>query len=263
MKEKRPIYLIRIHAIQRIAMWRYFNNALNLVLVSEHPKCGGTWFSQLLSEALEIPFPRNIRPKFNSCLLHGHLLYEERFNKVIGVVRDGRDVMVSAYYHMLFDNDKNSAEAVKNKRELFNFDDYDDIRSNLPRFIEYMFNEYTIGRFHFSWSDFINSYYDNSNVHIVKYEDLLIDAKNELKQAIHFLGKLEVSDFKLDSIVSKYAFKNVTKRKPGEENKKSFLRKGIAGDWKNHFSAEASKVFDSFAGKELIKAGYEKDHKWF
>lgn len=263
MKEKRPRYIIRLHAVQRLIMWRYLNQRLNLVLVSEHPKCGGTWFSQLLAETLDIPFPRNVRPKLSSCLMHGHLLYEENFNQVIGVIRDGRDVMVSAYYHMLFNNDKNSAAAVTNKRALLNFEDFDDIQSNLPRFIEYMFTDYTKGRFHFSWSEFINSYYGNTNVHIVKYEDLLVDAKNELKDVIHFLGRLEVSDSKLDAIVNKYSFKNVTKRKPGEENKTSFLRKGIAGDWKNHFSAESCKVFDSFAGKELIKAGYEKDHRWF
>ena len=51
----------------------------------------------------------------------------------------------------------------------------------------------------------------------------------------------------------------MAKRNPGEENKHSFLRKGVAGDWKNHFSKEARQVFNKFAGRELIKLGYEVD----
>jgi sulfotransferase family protein len=48
----------------------------------------------------------------------------------------------------------------------------------------------------------------------------------------------------------------------GEENKRSFLRKGVVGDWRNQFSLEAREVFDRYAGEELILLGYEKDRKW-
>jgi hypothetical protein len=40
------------------------------------------------------------------------------------------------------------------------------------------------------------------------------------------------------------------------------MRKGVIGDWRNHFTEEACKVFDQFAGNELIRLGYEKDHSW-
>ena len=61
---------------------------------------------------------------------------------------------------------------------------------------------------------------------------------------------------------NKNIFKNKAGRNPGDENKLSFLRKGIAGDWKNYFSKEANQVFNKFAGKELIKLGYEIDDSW-
>ena len=54
----------------------------------------------------------------------------------------------------------------------------------------------------------------------------------------------------------------MTKRKAGEEDRSSFLRKGIAGDWKNHFNTEAVNIFDHYAGETLIKLGYEKNHDW-
>ena len=53
----------------------------------------------------------------------------------------------------------------------------------------------------------------------------------------------------------------MTKRNPGEEAK-SFIRKGIAGDWKNKFSPEACEMFNKYAGGALIKVGYEKDDSW-
>lgn len=42
----------------------------------------------------------------------------------------------------------------------------------------------------------------------------------------------------------------------------SFERKGIAGDWKNHFNKESKKLFKEFSSKELIKLNYEKNDNW-
>lgn len=263
MKETRPHWLIKVHAAQRLFMWHYMNKSLNLVLVTEYPKSGGTWFSQLLSSALEIPFPRNKRPKFETCLMHGHILYHSNFNKTIGVIRDGRDVIVSAYYHQLFNNNRNSAKLVEEHRSKLQFEDYEDIRSNLPRYIKYLFEERTKIGSHFSWSDFVNSLTGNKDMHIVKYEDLLISTIPSLQSSIAFLDRDPVDINRLKELEEKYSFKNQSSRKPGEEDKSSFLRKGISGDWKNNFSAEACEVFDKYGGEQLVELGYEKDRKWF
>lgn len=99
-------------------------------------------------------------------------------------------------------------------------------------------------------------------MYIVKYEDLLVDSTKELQKTIEFLRLTEVSEEKLKRIVDDFSFKSQSKRKPGEQNKQSFLRKGISGDWKNNFTKRAALVFHEFAGKELIKSGYEKDDSW-
>ena len=263
LKDTRSHLLIRIHAAQRLFMWHFLQERLELVLVSEHPKSGGTWFSQMLAEALEIPFPRNKRPRFESCLMHGHLMYHPNFKKIVGVVRDGRDIMVSAYYHSLFSNDRNSDTRVDYYRKKLMFDDFDNIKANLPEFIRFMFQDYAKGYTHFNWSDFVNGYIDNENAFIVKYEDLLIDAVPSLTGAIKFLGKEAVSDQRLKEVEKLFSFRRLSKRKPGQENTNSFLRKGIAGDWKNHFSQEACEAFHEFGGEELIALGYEKDDLWF
>ena len=58
------------------------------------------------------------------------------------VIRDGRDTVVSAYYYMCFKNEINRQFGVDRYRKALQFEDYDDIRSNLPRFIEYLYGEH-------------------------------------------------------------------------------------------------------------------------
>ena len=149
MKDTRNAVQIKIDASIRLAMWYWFNRPLNLILVSEYPKSGASWFCQMLSEAINVPFPRNKIPKFESCILHGHHLYRPSFGKIIGVIRDGRDVMVSAYFYFLFENERNPPHLVQEFRKALPFADYNDVRNNMPRFISYMFEEFSKGRFHF------------------------------------------------------------------------------------------------------------------
>jgi len=51
-------------------------------------------------------------------------------------------------------------------------------------------------------------------------------------------------------------------RERGQEDPSSFYRKGVAGDWKNHFSKEDRRVFKEEAGELLIRLGYEDDLDW-
>ena len=115
--------------------------------------------------------------------------------------------------------------------------------------------------FHFSWSEFVESI-DYEQAVVVKYEDLLEDTVDACAKTVKQLTNQEVDYDRLRPIVEKYSFATQSTRKPGEEQRDSFLRKGIAGDWKEKFPPAARKVFDSFAGDALITAGYETDHQW-
>ncbi|MEO0975506.1 MAG: sulfotransferase domain-containing protein, partial [Pseudomonadota bacterium] len=66
----------------------------------------------------------------------------------------------------------------------------------------------------------------------------------------------------LDDIVTKSSFEFRTGRQRGEEAKGRFDRKGVAGDWVNHFSDEDKARFKAIAGDLLITLGYEKDDDW-
>ncbi|MDZ7673816.1 MAG: sulfotransferase domain-containing protein [Acidimicrobiales bacterium] len=50
-------------------------------------------------------------------------------------------------------------------------------------------------------------------------------------------------------------------RPPGEEDVTSHLRKGVAGDWVNHFDAEHIEYFKAHYG-DLLQFHYETSNDW-
>lgn len=76
-----------------------------------------------------------------------------------------------------------------------------------------------------------------------------------LKKGLNEKTLLEISD--------KYSFKALSKgREVGQENIKSHYRKGQAGDWRNYFNEEHKTCFKDRYGDLLIQLGYEKDSNW-
>ena len=262
-REIRSQSAIRFDAFKRMLHWHVLSGLKSHCLVAEYPKSGGSWVSQLISDYLEIPFPRNqsISLFQSRSLLHGHHSYSSSFKNAVYLLRDGRDVMTSAYYHCLFHNDRNPKQMVEGHRQKLPLDDYENVYENMPTFIEYMFEVDANRKFRFSWTEFVNSInYDKAMV--VKYEDLVADTAAGIGPILEKLSGKPIDDEKLAAIVHKYSFKNQVKRESGEEDKTSFLRKGVAGDWKNKFSPLARETFEKFGGDALILAGYETDRSW-
>jgi hypothetical protein len=93
------------------------------------------------------------------------------------------------------------------------------------------------------------------------YERLLEDGAPIVGELFEFLDL--PGDRKLiDDLLERSSFRFYAGRDPGKEDRKRFYRKGIAGDWKNHFGDEEKKVFKELAGDMLIRLGYEKDLAW-
>lgn len=51
-------------------------------------------------------------------------------------------------------------------------------------------------------------------------------------------------------------------RSRGSEDVSSHYRKGVPGDWVNHFTAAHAELFDQEYGDLLIRLGYERDRSW-
>jgi hypothetical protein len=241
-------------------MVRLLSGHVPLYIVNEYPKSGGTWVGLMLAEALNIPFPRNCMPKLEPSIMHGHFLNPFGMKNVLCVWRDGRDVMVSWYYHCLFVNEHSNAFLVELTRRDICFEDYDDILGNLPQFIDYVFQQQKSPSF--SWVDFVCMWHNRNGVVNVHYEDLKAEAGKELQRIAYELSGNEFTLEKSREIAEVFSFEKIAGRQCGEEKKNGFMRKGIVGDWKNHFSKESRQLFDSYAGDELIKLGYEVNHDW-
>jgi hypothetical protein len=168
--------------------------------------------------------------------------------------------MTSWYYHCLFKNERENGHLVELVRRDLRFADFEDIQRNLPNFIEYVFARQRHPRF--SWAQFVQVWANRPGVTHVRYEDLLADTPAELWRVGRELGRHDLSLARAAAVSDEYSFERQTGRRSGVQQTNSFLRKGIAGDWRNHFSLEARRVFAELAGRELIRLGYEVDDRW-
>lgn len=215
--------------------------------------------SQMLSAALDVPYTRNRLPAFGEQILHGCFLKVHRKLDTVVVWRDGRDTMISYYYHMMFDKPITSAMAGKSLRSKLDVIDPHDVDQYLPRFVEWA----CVGGYpRFTWSDFVKTWYQKEGVVFTSYEACLENPLQELTNILSYFGRLKCSENQLQSIIESYTFEAQSNRKRGEEDINSFIRKGIVGDWKNSFNKEAREIFHHHCGPELRLLGYAEDDSW-
>jgi hypothetical protein len=90
----------------------------------------------------------------------------------------------------------------------------------------------------------------------VRYEDLAADTERALADLFTFLG-VDASETVLARCRSEASFAKLSGgRNPGVENRRSFFRKGVAGDWRNHFSSDVEAEFHKKSGGWLERLGY-------
>jgi len=259
--DRKPSLLVRrFRAAGREVCWR-MSHVLPLILAAEFPKSGGTWIAQMIASAAGYRFPRNnLAPHFRRAVLLGHHRYSRMYDNVFVIYRDGRDVMVSAYHHFLFENEWNDAGHVESVRRELGYKDGDEPYHKFNDFVEWMFTGYCRRRMRFSWAEFVRSWIDR-DVPGVRYEDMLAKPVFELGRLCLSL-ELDVETARLEAIVDENSFKAQARKAPEGSTPGSFARKGIAGDWKNIFDPTSSEIFRHFAGDELIALGYESDNDW-
>lgn len=279
MKSLKSIYKIfigKLEQLVRLICVNSFTRWNDSVLVIEYPKSGGTWLGQLVSGYLDIPFPRNRFPLLKRSLFHGHYLPKgliTKNKKILLLVRDGRDVMVSFYHHQLIFNDKTkkNPHKVEYYRNTVGFDDYDNVKENMAAYLDYSFTHVPPKTQHFlfhgNWYEFNDAWMSElekgKGIYLLQYEDLLEDAHGTLTKLFQeFFGEKKIDENRLKDVIQKFSFENQTQRKKGEENTKSFLRKGIRGDWKNYFDDKEKTIFKKHSKNMLVRLGYEKDHNW-
>jgi hypothetical protein len=164
--------------------------------------------------------------------------------KVIHIIRDGRDVAVSAAHHARnFGRTRQRHERSETGESIFPKGQLEKLAAEWAS---------RVGKTVADGPALLGENYAE-----VRYENLLHDPEAEVRRLLTFLAV--GSDEKLARwCVEAASFEKLSKgRKRGEEDPSSFFRKGVAGDWKHAFTREERDIFDREAGALLARLGYE------
>jgi hypothetical protein len=174
------------------------------------------------------------------------ILKPEKY-KAFFILRDPRDAVVSWYYSAKFSHILTDP-IPQMRHDLQKLSYKDGLKYVIDKLDE--FGSFAAQR---SWVQAKKS----KNIAIFRYEDFADDNENFLKQLLQFL-EIEIPEAELFVLYSKYAFKNMANgRKRGEEDKFSHYRKGVSGDWQNHFDKEIMDYFKTVTHDTLEVLGYQ------
>ena len=106
------------------------------------------------------------------------------------------------------------------------------------------------------WLDHVSTWLTRNPTAVLRYEDLKHDPQATLSQLFDRL-EVTVEPEIIQQALDIFDFKQLSQRKVGEEDSSSFFRKGIVGDWENHFTAEDLEFFQHQAMATMKQAGYD------
>ena len=180
--------------------------------------------------------------------------------RAIHIVRDGRDVAVSGYFHVyrsrvVEGGETDSLIKVKVERVL----------AGAP---ERLFTDQHLITRAESWNEVTIAIDDQLQARLgeryllLRYEDLLADTRPSLERIFDFVG-VAYSPELLDEIIERTSFKKMSGgRQAGQQDVRSGRRKGQAGDWVNYFTPRDRVLFAAAAQPALERFGYEPDADW-
>ncbi|XP_052000556.1 sulfotransferase 2B1-like isoform X2 [Xyrauchen texanus] len=257
------------HSKHSFRYFEKFNVMDNDVVIITYPKSGTTWMQEILPPLLNggdlttvqtipnwdrVPWLEETRacfildkiPSPRAMVSHMpyHLMPQTFFNskaKVIYVTRNPKDVLVSSFHF------HNMATFL-----------------DKPGTLEEFTGKFLAGNVIFGkWTDHVKSWRNSDlgdRILYVTYEEMLQDLRGVLGRILTFLGR-QLSAEALDCVVDHCTFKNMKTNTMSnyslvpqnlmDSKKSSFLRKGIAGDWKNHFSPELDAKFTAAIQEEM------------
>lgn len=235
---------------------------LRICHVVEFPKCGGSWIRNMIRTYLGSGLYLGDRLIFPDAVIHTHRLFRRSFAWPVVVVRDPRDMYVSMYHHENFYEGRATVAALERVYR------HDPAKSPADDFAAYLEAKLTtVTHPVFFYSQFIDSWLGRPGSCLVRYEDFLEDAERELIRVIRFLDR-EVDVARIESVVQENSFESQTRksygesRSSGEEDRSKFLRKGVAGDWRNIFNEKSCNLIRRFEGVSMRRLGYEPDDSW-
>jgi len=228
------------------------------IFIVGYPKSGNTWFQQLVAGVVYgvdpkwSPFAlvRDLVPDASALKYYrryatpmffkSHSLPRREFRRVVYLLRDGRDAMVSYRYY------REVVDRVQYDFQKFVSPETDLYPCHWPRHVE-------------AWAK--NPY--EAQILLIKYEDLLDQPVEQLKRFCGFVGISRETDH-LEAVAEAASFCNLRGKEakegspdPDFEADKFFFRRGIVGSHRDEMPPEALKMFLGQAGETLRRYGYD------
>lgn len=222
-------------------------------------KSGTTWFSNLVAGVIyganseHIPYSliRDLvsnhgagkpyyKRYYTPMFFRSHNLPRPDYRRVVYLLRDGRDVMVS-YFHFFRNLQRREIDFLKLVRGQ---------EPMTPRW---------------KWHQHVEAWLANpyqADLLVIRYEDLKADPIRELRRFCAFVG-VERDDAFLELVVQKASFESMRQKEarygignPQWPTDRFFVRRGVVGSHKDEMPAEALAAFLQEAGDTLRKLGY-------
>lgn len=156
--------------------------------------------------------------------------------RFIHILRDGRDVAVSAFRHR---------ERVLNETNETTLD----LNAEAPQLLA-------------KWAGFSRAVKKAENagipIHTVRYEAMLDNGVANLRSCVnHLLPENSIRDDQLQAAVDANSFQTLSGgRNPGETDNNSFVRRGQAGSWRDELPTDISNSFSPEDRELLEELGY-------
>lgn len=191
-----------------------------------------------------------------------HSIYPDA--KIIYIVRDGRDVLISERFRNFVEESK---FLTKEDQRIIS-----DLKTDSAAFTsgsKSIFTEAFIRNIAKRWADDVNEIDSeskrlyNKNYFSLRYEDLLENPFDELSKLWEFLNVKKI-DKSLSKKITAEMKSNPDEAWQAERNEgiASFLPKGQAGNWNRLFTEKDKSLFKDIAGDVLVKWDYENNLNW-
>ena len=188
--------------------------------------------------------------------------------KVVQMIRDGRDVAISAKHHVWNRSSEAGGIHHLDASDLQARDAYRRDPAGFGAGGRSIFTPEWLAGTAREWATMIHRSRTNARELLgeryieVRYEDMLADPIDATRQVVGFLDA-DTEPSVIEACVDQASFERATRgRRVGDERPTEFLRNGLAGQWKDVFTAADRVTFEREAGDVLIELGYEADASW-
>lgn len=172
-------------------------------------------------------------------------------DRCIVVTRDPRDVIVSLVISLALSHTPNAITSIL-RIPIRNANKDDRIRIGIHLFSH--------------WAAQFRSWFApefDGDILRLDYSELVADEQAAFRRMFAYLG-WDIPDEVATTVINTHSFLATSGgRRRGEENEFSHRRKGISGDWRNHFSRETGEMFETVFPGLLAYCGYEQEADWW